>query len=52
MRGGTLSDFKRRQFAGEIVLRAVGWCCRYGVSYRDVEQMVGEPGVLIDHSTG
>ena len=41
-----MSDFK-----GEIVLWAVGWYCRYGVSYRDLEQMMGERGVSADHST-
>ena len=30
-----MSDFKGRHFEGEIVLWAVRWYCRYGVSYRD-----------------
>ena len=46
-----MSDFKGRHFEGEIVLWAVRWDCRYGVSYRDLEQMMGECGVLVDHST-
>jgi transposase, IS6 family len=33
------------------VLWAVALYCRYGVSYRDLEQMMGERGVLVDHST-
>ena len=28
-----MSDFKGRHFEGEIVLWAVRWYCRYGVSY-------------------
>lgn len=36
-----MSDFKGRHFEGEIVLWAVRWYCRYGVSYRDLEQMMG-----------
>ena len=36
-----MSDFKARHFEGEIVLWAVRWYCRYGVSYRDLEQMMG-----------
>ena len=40
-----------RHFEGEIVLWAVRWYCRYGVSYRDLEQMMGERGVSVDHST-
>ena len=46
-----MSDFKGRHFEGEIVLWAVRWYCRYGVSYRDLEQMMGERGILVDHST-
>lgn len=46
-----MSDFKGRHFEGEIVLWAVRWYCRYGVSYRDLEQMMAERGVLVDHST-
>jgi transposase-like protein len=46
-----VSDFKGRHFEGEIALWAVRWCCRYGVSYRDLEQMIGEGGVSADHST-
>ena len=45
-----MPDFKRRHFEGEIVLWAVRWYCRYGVSYRDLEQMMGERGVSVDHS--
>lgn len=44
-------DFKGRHFEGEVVLWAVRWYCRYGVSYRDLEQMMGERGVSVDHST-
>ena len=46
-----MSDFKGRHFEGEIVLWAVRCYCRYGVSYRDFEQMMGERGVSVDHST-
>ena len=46
-----MSGFKGRRFEGEVVLWAVRWYCRYGVSYRDLEQMMGERGVLVDHST-
>jgi len=46
-----MSEFKGRHFEGEIVLWAVRWYCRYGVSYRDLEQMMGERGVSVYHST-
>jgi len=42
-----MSDFKGRHFEGEIVLWAVRWYCRYGVSYRGLEQMIGERGVSV-----
>lgn len=46
-----MSDFKGRHFEGEIVLLAVRWYCRYGISYHDLEQMMAERGVSVDHST-
>ena len=46
-----MSDFKCRHFEGEIVLRAVRWYCRYVISYRDLEQMMGERVMPVDHST-
>lgn len=45
-----MSDFKWRHFQGEVILWA-RWYCRYGVSYRDLEHMMGERGVPVDHST-
>ncbi len=46
-----MADVKGRHFEGEIVLWAVRGYCRYGVRYRDLEQMMGERGVAVDHST-
>jgi transposase-like protein len=34
--------FKWRHFAGEIILWAVRWYCLYGISYRELEEMIGE----------
>ena len=45
-----MNDFKGRHFGGEIVLWAVRWYCRYAVSYRDLESMMTERGVAVDHS--
>ena len=33
------------------MLWAARWYCRYGVSYRDLEAMMTERGVAVDHST-
>ena len=46
-----MSDFKGRHFRGEIVLWAVRWYCRYPISYHDLEAMMTERGVAVDHST-
>ena len=46
-----MNDFKGRHFEGEIVLWAVRWYCRYPISYRDLEAMMTERGVAVDHST-
>ncbi|WP_336985147.1 IS6 family transposase, partial [Asaia sp. HN128] len=34
-----------------MILWAVRWYCRYGVSYRNLETMLSERGVSVDHST-
>ena len=43
--------FKGRHFAPDLILLCVRWCCRFGVSYRDLEQMMAERGIGVDHST-
>ena len=43
--------FKGRHFAPGLILVCVRWCCRYGISYRDLEEMMAECGVSVDHTT-
>jgi transposase-like protein len=43
--------FKWRHFLPEIILLNVRWYCRYSLSYRDLEEMMAERGVDVDHST-
>ena len=43
--------FSGRHFPREIILWAVRWYCRYGLSYRDLEEMMTERGVPVDHTT-
>jgi transposase-like protein len=43
--------FKWRHFQGVIILQCVLWYLKYGISYRDLEQMMKERGVEVDHST-
>jgi IS6 family transposase len=44
-------DFKWRHFEGEIILHCVRWYCKYGISYRDLQEMMEERGVGVDHTT-
>src|SRR5271169_4155915 len=43
--------FKWRQFEPEVILMAVGWYLRFSLSYRDVEELLAERGLLVDHVT-
>jgi transposase-like protein len=43
--------FKRRRFPVEIILLCVRWYCKYGISYRDLAEMMEERGVAVDPST-
>jgi transposase-like protein len=45
------SSFKWRHFEPTIILLCVRWYCRYQLSYRDVEEMMKERGLDVDHST-
>ena len=44
-------DFKESQFEREIILWGVRWYVAYPISYRQLEEMMGERGVAVDHST-
>ena len=46
-----MSDFKWKHFKGDIILGCVRWYCKYGISYRDLEEMMLERGVEVDHTT-
>jgi len=46
-----LSLFKWRHFEADIILCAVQWYLRYTLSYRDVEALLRERGVWVDHTT-
>jgi putative transposase len=44
-------DFKGSQFEREIILWGVRWYVAYPISYRQLEEMMQERGVAVDHST-
>jgi hypothetical protein len=39
------------RFPREVIAVAVRWYLRYGLSYRDVEELLAERGVEVDHVT-
>ena len=45
------SAFCGYRFPPEIILLAVRWYLRYGLSYRDVEELLAEHGIDVDHVT-
>ncbi len=46
-----MSLFKRRRFPVEVILSCVRWYCKYGISYRDLAEMMLERGIDVDPST-
>ncbi len=46
-----LSLLKRRRFPVEIILLCVRWYCKYGISYRDLAEMMHERGINVNPST-
>src|SRR5215469_16388617 len=47
----TPSPFKWRHFEAEIILLCVRWYLRYSLSYRDLEEIMQERGLRVDHTT-
>src|ERR1700686_3844588 len=45
------SSFAGYRFPPEIIVLAVRWYLRYGFSYRDVEELLTERGIEVDHVT-
>ena len=46
-----LRPVKWRQFEPEVILLAIGWYLRFSLSYRDVEELLAERGLSVDHVT-
>ena len=45
------NPFKWRHFQADIILLCVRWYLRYALSYRDLEEMMMERGLRVDHTT-
>jgi IS6 family transposase len=43
--------FRGRHFEDEVIVLCVRWYLRYSLSYRDLEEMMAERGLAVDHST-
>jgi IS6 family transposase len=45
------SAFAGYRFPPEVIMLAVRWYLRYGLSYRDLEELLTERGIEVDHVT-
>ena len=45
----TASIVPRRHFEDVIILLCVRWYLRYSLSYRDLEEIMAERNLLVDH---
>jgi transposase, IS6 family len=43
--------FRGRHFEDVIILLCVRWYLRYSLTYRDLEEMMAERGLSVDHLT-
>ena len=43
--------FRGRHFRSEVIILCVRWYLRYPMSYRNLEEMMAERGLSVDHST-
>jgi hypothetical protein len=46
-----LSAFAGFRLPPEVIMLAVRWYLRFGLSYRDLEELLAERGVDVDHVT-
>jgi IS6 family transposase len=45
------SEFTGFRFPPDVIAVAVRWYLRYGLSYRDIEELLAERGIVVDHVT-
>jgi transposase, IS6 family len=51
MRTNRSALFRGRHFAEEIIVLCVRWYLRFSLSYRDLEELMMERGLRVDHTT-
>jgi transposase-like protein len=49
--GISRSAFAGFCFPADVIVLAVRWCLRFALSYRDVEELLAERGIQVDHVT-
>src|SRR5688500_13288735 len=47
----TARAFRSYRFPAEVILWAVRWYLQFPISYRDLERMLADRGVKVDHTT-
>ena len=47
----TARAFRGYRFPAEVILWAVRWYLQFPISYRDLERMLADRGVEVDHTT-
>src|SRR6516225_9748717 len=51
MRPRRTALFRKRQFEPVIIVTCVRWYCRFSLSLRDLEELMAERGLALDHTT-
>jgi transposase-like protein len=51
MKRGRPPLFRKRQFEPSIIVTCVRWYCRFSLSLRDLEELMAERGLSVDHTT-
>jgi len=46
-----MNKTKRLRFPIEVILVCIRWYAAYPLSYRHIEEIMGERGVTVDHSS-
>ena len=44
-------SFSGRHFPKDVIMQGVRWYVAYSLSYRDIEELMQERGVSVDHAT-
>jgi transposase-like protein len=44
-------QFWKRKFEPHVIVICVRWYCRFALSLRDVEELIAERGLSVDHTT-